>query len=75
MEFLNRIFQMIDILSADMSDAVPTNTDINVIDATITSKLTSIMFNIVQQCSRKIFQVRISIDTPSPCRRLPISAI
>lgn len=56
---------MIDILSADMSDAVPTDTDANVIDDDITLKLASIISNIVQQCSSKIFQVNsyISLET------------
>ncbi len=57
MEFLNRIFQMIDILSADMSDAVEMNVDADILDESIQMKLTSIVFNIVQQCSSKIFQV------------------
>ncbi|CAF1134879.1 unnamed protein product [Rotaria sordida] len=55
-EFLNRIFQMIDVLSADMSDAVTNNADIDIDDIMINWKLTTIMFNIVQQCSSKIFQ-------------------
>jgi len=50
---------MIDILSADMSDAVEMNVDADILDETIQMKLTSIMFNIVQQCSSKIFQVYI----------------
>jgi hypothetical protein len=60
-EFLNRIFQMIDILSADMSDTVEIHADIEIVDTAIKQKLTSILFNIVQQCSSKIFQVRIYI--------------
>jgi hypothetical protein len=59
MEFLNRIFQIIDVLSADMSDAVDMNVDANILDQSIRWKLTLIMFNIVQQCSSKIFQVYI----------------
>ncbi len=50
---------MIDILSADMSDAVEMNVDADILDANIQMKLTSIVFNIVQQCSSKIFQVHI----------------
>jgi hypothetical protein len=50
---------MSDILSADMSDAVEIDTDVDTIDESIILKLTSIIFNIVQQCSNKIFQVRI----------------
>ena len=50
---------MIDILSADMSDAIETNTNMDVIDTDIQSKVTSIMFHIVQQCSRQISQVRL----------------
>ncbi len=50
---------MIDILSADMSDAVEMNLDADILDGTIQWKLTSIVFKIVQQCSSKIFQVHI----------------
>ncbi|CAF1048161.1 unnamed protein product [Adineta steineri] len=56
-EFLNRIFKMINILSTDISDALIIDTDINTIDNTIKSKLTSIIFNIVQHSSNKIFQI------------------
>jgi hypothetical protein len=50
---------MIDILSADMSDAVEMNVDADTLDGTIQWKLRSIVFKIVQQCSSKIFQVYI----------------
>ncbi len=50
---------MIDILSADMSDGVETNLHVNILDKNIKLKLTSILFNIVQQCSNKIFEVYI----------------
>jgi hypothetical protein len=52
---------MIDILSTDISDAVEINADVEIDDATIQGKLTGVLFNIVQQCSSKIFQVRIYI--------------
>jgi len=58
-EFLNRIFQMIDIISAEISDDVVTSTPDHIEDDTIELKLTSIMSSIVQQCSNKIFQVCI----------------
>ncbi|CAF4252294.1 unnamed protein product [Rotaria sp. Silwood2] len=54
-EFLKRIFQMIDVLSTDMSDAVTSNADVDIDDIMINWKLTTITFNIVQQCSSKIF--------------------
>jgi hypothetical protein len=56
-EFLNRIFHMIEILSTDMSDAIEIDTDVSETETIMNRKLASIMFNIVQQCSRKIFQV------------------
>ncbi len=50
---------MIDILSANMSDAVEPNVndDKNILDGKIQSKLMLIIFKIVQQCSSKIFKV------------------
>jgi hypothetical protein len=49
---------MIEILSTDMSDDdAMTITEVNTEDNIIELKLTSILSNIVQQCSRKIFQV------------------
>ncbi|CAF1001262.1 unnamed protein product [Rotaria sordida] len=56
-EFLDRIFRMIRILSTDMSDAAVIIDEANMEDTTLESKLTSIMANIVQQCSSKIFQI------------------
>ncbi|CAF3730398.1 unnamed protein product [Rotaria sp. Silwood1] len=56
-EFLDRIFGMIKILSTDTSDATVTNDEANMEDSTLESKLTSIMTNIVQQCSSKIFRM------------------
>ncbi|CAF0768198.1 unnamed protein product [Adineta steineri] len=56
-EFLNRIFQMIDLLSTDISDAVTTDTDFDLNDLVIELKLASIMFHIIQNCSNKIFQI------------------
>jgi hypothetical protein len=50
---------MIDILSADISDAVEMNVDDDILDGSIRLKLILIVFNIVQQCSSKIFQVYI----------------
>jgi hypothetical protein len=50
---------MVDTLSSNMSDDVIISTDIDIIDLTIEAKFTSIMFNIVQHCSREIFQVRV----------------
>jgi hypothetical protein len=57
MELLNRIFQIIDVLSTDMSHSVVHDTDVHIDDITINMKLTSIMFSIVHQCSSEIFQV------------------
>ena len=49
---------MIDILSANISDAVEMNLiDGDILDQSIQIKLSSIMFNIVQQCSNQIFQL------------------
>ncbi|CAF0766600.1 unnamed protein product [Rotaria sordida] len=56
-EFLDRIFRMIKILSTDMSDAAVIIDEANMEDTTLESKLRSIMANIVQQCSSKIFQI------------------
>ena len=56
-EFLNRTFQMIDTLSTEMSDAVVVISKINVEDHVTELAFTSMMFGIVQQCSRKIFHV------------------
>ena len=53
-EFLHRIFEMINILSPDITDTLPTYTDASVIDHSITSKRVAILLNIVQQCSEKI---------------------
>ena len=53
---------MIDILSADISDVLPAYTDVNVIDHLITSKRSSILLNIVQQCNKKIVQVCFSVN-------------
>ncbi|CAF1508572.1 unnamed protein product, partial [Rotaria magnacalcarata] len=55
-EFLNRTFQMIDTLSTEMSDAVVVITKVNLEDHVTELALTSMMFGIVQQCSKKIFQ-------------------
>ncbi|CAF3884238.1 unnamed protein product [Rotaria sordida] len=56
-KFLNRIFQMIEILSTDVSDDVIEITEDNIEDNTIELKLISIISSIVQQCSSKIFQI------------------
>lgn len=48
---------MIDTLSAEMSDAVVVSLKGNVEDHVTELALTSMMFGIVQQCSKKIFQV------------------
>lgn len=49
---------MINIQSTDMSDAIIISSDIDLVDLTIEVKLTSIIFNIVQNCSNQIFQVK-----------------
>jgi hypothetical protein len=48
---------MIDTLSTEMSDAVIVISKINLEDHVTELALTSMMFGIVQQCSKKIFQV------------------
>ncbi|CAF0851617.1 unnamed protein product [Adineta steineri] len=55
-EFLNRIFHIIEISSAEISDAVTADANDNTPDIDIQPKVTSILFNIVQQCSSPIFQ-------------------
>ncbi|CAF3998522.1 unnamed protein product, partial [Adineta steineri] len=61
-EFLNRIFHIIEISSAEISDAVTTDANDNKLDIDIQPKVTSILFNIVQQCSSPIFQkIRVKI--------------
>lgn len=56
-EFFHRIFHLIEILQTDVSDAVELNTNVDVLDTDLISRLTSIIRNIVQQCSEKIFKV------------------
>jgi hypothetical protein len=51
---------MIEALSTDISEAVATNPCSNMNDLIMVLRIQSIMFNIVQQCSTKIFQVRIA---------------
>ncbi|CAF1939925.1 unnamed protein product [Rotaria magnacalcarata] len=53
-EFLNRIFQMIDSLSTELSDG---SVAITVNDDNTEIELTPVITGIVQQCSSKIFQV------------------
>ena len=48
---------MIDTLSTEMSDAVVVIAKVNVEDHVTELAFTSMMFAIVQQCSKKIFQV------------------
>ncbi|CAF4019942.1 unnamed protein product [Adineta steineri] len=61
-EFLNRIFHIIEISSAEISDAVTADANDNKLDIDIQPKVTSIIFNIVQQCSSPIFQkIRVKI--------------
>jgi hypothetical protein len=55
-QFLNRIFQMIEILSTDVSNDIPATSEVNLEENTIESKFISILSSIVQQCSDKIFQ-------------------
>ncbi|CAF4100985.1 unnamed protein product [Rotaria sp. Silwood2] len=55
-KLLDRIFQMINILSTDISDVVINNGDQKDYDM-LQVKLTSIMTNILQQCSNNIFQM------------------
>ncbi|CAF4636892.1 unnamed protein product [Rotaria sp. Silwood1] len=55
-KFLDRIFQMINILSTDVSDAVINNEDQRDYDM-LQVKLTSIMTSILQQCSNNIYQM------------------
>ncbi|CAF1171345.1 unnamed protein product [Rotaria sordida] len=55
-KFLDRIFQMINILSTDFSDAVNINEKHTDHD-NLQVKLTSIMISILQQCSNNIFRM------------------
>ncbi|CAF1238427.1 unnamed protein product [Rotaria sordida] len=55
-KFLDRIFQMINILSTDFSDAVNINEKHTDHD-NLQVKLTSIMISILQQCSSNIFRM------------------
>ncbi|CAF2498545.1 unnamed protein product [Rotaria sp. Silwood2] len=54
---LNRIFQMIDTLSTDISDTLAITIDSKVEDIQIELELTLIISCIVQQCSRRIFHI------------------
>ncbi|CAF4657490.1 unnamed protein product [Rotaria sp. Silwood1] len=56
-ELLNRIFQMIDTLSTEISDALIITIDSKMEDQQIGLELTSIISCIVQQCSKQIFHV------------------
>ncbi|UJR08489.1 hypothetical protein I4U23_012756 [Adineta vaga] len=56
-KFLQRIFQIIEILSTDVSEGNETVDEGDTENNTIEIKLISIMSNIVQQCSHKIFQI------------------
>ena len=58
--FLDRIFRMINIIASEVSDSVIITDDHNDYD-TVEMKLTSILTNIFQQCSMKIFQVGIKL--------------
>ena len=61
MELLHRIFEMIKILSMDISDASVIMNGKNKEDQTLESKLASIVMNIVKQCSDEISCVGVSI--------------
>ncbi|CAF3971108.1 unnamed protein product [Rotaria sp. Silwood2] len=56
-ELLNRIFQMIDTLSTEISDALIITIDSKMEDHQIGLELTSVISCIVQQCSKKIFHM------------------
>ncbi|CAF4157119.1 unnamed protein product, partial [Rotaria sordida] len=56
-ELFNRIFQMIDILSTEMSDALIVTMDSKIEDHQIGLELTSVISCIVQQCSKRIFHM------------------
>ncbi|CAF3758140.1 unnamed protein product [Rotaria sp. Silwood1] len=56
-ELLNRIFQMIDTLSTEISDALIITIDSKIEDNQIGLELTSVISCIVQQCSKKIFHI------------------
>ena len=58
-EFLNRTFQMIETLSTEMSEAVILTNKANSEDEEAGQELTNMMSGIVQQCSNKIFHVRL----------------
>ncbi|CAF3253224.1 unnamed protein product [Rotaria sp. Silwood2] len=60
-EFLNRIFQMIDTLSTEISDAFIITIDSKMENHQINLELTSVISSIVQQCSKKIFHSLISL--------------
>jgi hypothetical protein len=54
---------MIDTLSTEMSDAVVLTNKADSEDEETGVELVSLLSGIVQQCSSKIFQVEIQIDT------------
>jgi len=56
-ELLNRIFQMIDTLSTEISDSLTITIDLRMEEYQIGLELTSMISCIVQQCSKKIFHV------------------
>ncbi|CAF4303396.1 unnamed protein product [Rotaria sp. Silwood2] len=56
-ELLNRIFQMIDTLSTEISDALIISIDSKMEDHQIGLELTSVVSCIVQQCSKKTFHI------------------
>ncbi|CAF2627525.1 unnamed protein product [Rotaria sp. Silwood2] len=55
--FLNRVFRMIELLSTDISDAEMITDEVNNENRSIELLLQSILLNIVQQCSSKIYQL------------------
>lgn len=61
MELLNRIFEIIKILSMDISDANVITNGKNTEDDTLELGLASIVMHIAKQCSDKIALVSVSI--------------
>lgn len=58
-DFLNRIFQIISLQSAEALDSTVTQEAYDQDNDIIKRKISSIIFSIVQNCSNKIFQVKI----------------
>lgn len=77
--FFDRIFHMMSLLQADVSDAIDIDTKADVLDQSLLYPLTNIIQNLTQQCSTSISEVSTRHLTPilifSPCRQLVSSRL